>query len=289
MFEEENKPFISGRLARTARLAAEYYVWLDSPLDYIAELKASGLKADLFTFLQSIDKSTPQFDFHCEKESLAMLPITTFENWWKNQINDKTRNMIRKAQKSQVEIKVVEFSDSLIQGIQSIYDESPLRQGRPFLHYRKSLESLRNAHITFADRSQFIGAYYQNELIGFIKLVHDNGLSHLMQIISKISHRNKAPTNALIAKAVEICAQAHIPLLHYGVWSSRTLGDFKIHHAFKPFEVLRYYVPLNVRGEICLKLHLHHKAADYLPDRLIDQLVRFRTAWYAFRHSKSNG
>ena len=36
-----------------------------------------------------------------------------------------------------------------------------------------------------------------------------------MGIIAKIKHRDKAPMNALVAKAVEICAENKIPYLVY--------------------------------------------------------------------------
>ncbi len=64
-----------------------------------------------------------------------------------------------------------------------------------------------------------------------------------------ISERDKAPTNALIAKAVEICAEAGVGLLQYGIWSRRSMGAFKKHNGFQAVEVPRYYVPLNWRGK----------------------------------------
>lgn len=281
---DNKKSIVSGRFIRTARLASEYYEWLDDPHNFIAKVKESGVKADLFTFLQGVGDKRPRYDFHLEWNSIAVLRITTYENWWKKQINDKTRNMVRKARKCGVEVRIVEFNDDLVKGIKEIYDESPLRQGRPFKHYRKDFEALRRAHISFAERSQFIGAFYQGELIGFIKLVHDKGISHLMQIISKIVHRNKAPTNALIAKAVDICAQAGVPYLHYGVWCSRSLGDFKIHHAFERLDLPRYFVPLNSKGKLILKLRLHQKISEYLPETWIHFLVGIRSKWYTFRY-----
>ena len=234
---------VSGTLPRTARLRDEYYEWLDDPHGFLSEVKAGGVEADLFTFLPRMAHTNRPYDFYHEIDSIAVIPLTTYENWWKKQINDKTRNMIRRAQKNGVEIKIIGFNDDLIIGIKGLYDESPLRQGKPFKHYGKDLETLRKDHISFLDRSEFIGAFYDGELIGFIKLVHDDGVSHLMQIIAKVEHRSKAPTNALIAKAVEICTERGIPYLRYGIWSRRGLGDFKKHHAFEKFDLRRYFVP----------------------------------------------
>jgi hypothetical protein len=287
MLIDNKEIMVTGRFPRIARLKAEYYEFVEDPHDFITKSKAGKLRADLFTFLQGVSDRNPHYDFHLEWESIAVLPITTYEHWWKNQIKDKTRNMIRRAQKKGVEIREVEFNEDLVKGIEGIYNDSPLRQGKPFGHYGKDFETLKKAHISYVERSDFIGAYYENELIGFIKLVHGKGVSNLMQIISKISHHSKAPTNALIAKAVEICAHKGVPLLHYGVWSRRSLGDFKKHHAFEPFDVPRYFVPLNVRGKLILKLKLHQRLKDHLPERWLDYLAGLRTKWYSYKLGKS--
>ena len=46
---------------------------------------------------------------------------------------------------------------------------------------------------TFMDQSIFIGAFFQNQMIGFVKLVTDEerGQAGLMQIISMIKHQTK--------------------------------------------------------------------------------------------------
>ncbi len=275
---------VSGRFLRTVRLKAEYYEWVDDPHGFVAEAKAGRVRADLFTFLQGVSDRSPRYDFHLEWESVAVLPITKYEDWWKKQINDKTRNMIRKAQKSGVEVRAVEFTDDLVKGILEIYNESPLRQGKPFRHYGKDFETVKRDHISYLERSDFIGSFYKDELIGFVKLVHGKGVSSLMQIISKISHRDKAPTNALIAKAVEICAERGVPYLHYGIWSRRSLGDFKKHHAFERFDLPRYFVPLNLKGKLILQLTLHRKLSDRLPESWLNFMTDLRSKWNSFKY-----
>ena len=209
-----NEILVSGRFFKVARLRAEHYEWVDHPQSFVERVKAEGRGIDVLTFLQGITSRDTRYEFVHEVESISVLPITTYDTWWKKQINDKTRNMVRRGGKAGVSIRVVEFSDELVRGIKVIYDESPIRQGKPFKHYQKDFETLKKDHSSFIDRSHFIGAYYQDELIGFVKLVDDSGISHLMQIISKLSHHNKSPTNALIAKAIEMCAERSIPYLH---------------------------------------------------------------------------
>ena len=67
--------------------------------------------------------------------------------------NDKTRNMVRKAGKKDVSIRVVGFDDKLVEGIAEIYNESPLRQGNRFRHYGKDFETLKAAHATSSNEA----------------------------------------------------------------------------------------------------------------------------------------
>lgn len=283
MLDENIQIRVDGRIARIARLKTEYFESLEAPVDFIEHLKKSRFTADIFTFLQSVADIEPRYAYMRRRDSLAVMSITTFEHWWKSQINDKTRNMVRRAQKAGVQVRIAEFNDDFVKGIKGIYDESPYRQGIPFKHYGKDFETLKKGHATFIERSDFVGAYDGDELIGFIKLVHSKDFSSLMQIVSKTSSRNKAPTNALIAKAVEICSQKSIPLLMYGVWSQRGLGDFKRHHAFNRRDVPRYFVPLTMWGKVALNLGLYMRLKERLPEGLIEFAVGIRRKWYSYK------
>lgn len=267
---------VDGKLLKIAKLKGEYHEWLDDPCGFVDEMKRQRTGADVFTFIQSITDRTPRFQFYHEWESVAAVPISTYDTWFKKQINDKTRNMIRRAQKSGVEVRLVPFNDDLVKGIKNIYDETPVRQGKPFKHYGKSLETLKESHITFLEKSDFLGAYYQDELIGFVKLVREGKASDMMHIISMVGHREKAPTNALIAKAVELCAERGDCYLQYGPWSGRTLIDFKKHHAFERVDLPRYFVPLNLTGKVMLKLKLHRKMTSVLPEKWRYALINVR-------------
>lgn len=286
MIIDGKRVVVNGFFPRVVRLRSEFYEFVDYPESFVSEMKRSSIRADVFTFLQRIMDQSPRFDYLQEFEPIALLPIKTFDHWWKKQINAKTRNMCRRAHKAGVEIKIVEFNDDFVRGIQKIYNESKVRQGKPFSHYGESFETLKNNHISFLDRSIFIGAYFRDELIGFVKLVHGDGVSNLMQIISMLSHRDKAPTNALIARSVEICAERGIPYLHYGIWGRSGLRDFKIHHAFERHDVPRFYVPLNTAGRLSLRLGLHRGFAERLPEQWIIYLNDFRSKLYSRHTSK---
>lgn len=280
---EEKEALLSGRLPRMARLFAEYYETVDNPQSFLDKLKNCGKRVDLFTFVQSVVDRTPKYTFPMEWDSIAVLPISNYDEWWKKQIKDKTRNMVRRAEKSGVVLRHVAYDDDLVRGIMAIYNESPLRQGKRFKHYGKSFEAVKMENASFVDRSDFVGAYLGDELVGFIKLVHGNGASNLMQILCKTAHRDKAPTNALLAKAVELCAAKNIPNLHYGVWSRRGIGEFKKHNGFQLVQVPRYFVPLNIAGKVGLRLGFHRKMMDYIPENLQDAFATWRSRYYAIK------
>src|SRR5438270_3410101 len=152
-----------------------------------------------------------------EWDNLAVLPVSTFDHWWNQQIRSFPRNRARQAEKRGVKVREVPFDDALVRGIWEVYNESPVRQGKPNFHYGKDLETVRKAEATFLDRSIFIGAFLEEKLIGFVKLVTDANRTqaNLMNVVSMVKHRDKAPTNALIAAAVRSCAERGIRYLVY--------------------------------------------------------------------------
>src|SRR3989475_9828065 len=190
---------VEGRLLRIARLEADGYEFLEDPEPVVGGLRKSGTRIDLFTFMQKLSETSPKYRYPMEWDNLAALAVSTFDHWWTRQVNDKTRNMVRRAEKKGVTVRVVPFDDAFVQGISAIYNESPIRQGRSFWHYGKDLEVIRRENATFLDRSVFIGAFLRESMIGFAKLVSDEaqGQAGLMQILSMIQHRDKAPTNEI--------------------------------------------------------------------------------------------
>lgn len=279
---------IGGRFIRTARLDGEKYFFLDDPSSVVEGLRRCRHGIDLFTFMQGVRETAPKYQYPMEWDNFAALSITTFENWWTKQIGFKARNKAKQAEKRGVVLREVPFDDSLVQGIWEIYNETPVRQGKRFPHYGMTLDQIRRYAGTFLDRSVFIGAYLEGKLIGFAKLTIDESHTQagLMHIVSMVRERDKAPTNALVAHAVRACAERQIPFLvysnfAYGKKQQDSLSDFKERNAFQRIEVPRYYVPLTPWGRIVLRLGLHHKFAERMPESLMAPARKLRTAWYA--------
>src|SRR5260370_18385063 len=281
---------ISGRLIRTTKLEADGFQFVADPRQMIEALRRCGHRIDLFTFVQQMPDTAPKYSYAMEWDNFAILPITTYDDWWTKQIDAKTRNMVRKAEKKGVILREVAFDDSLLRGILAIYNEVPVRQGRPFWHYGKTFEEAYKALGSFLESSIFSGAYFEGSLIGFIKLVHDEKRQQAatIQIISMVGHRDKAPTNALVAQAVRSCAERRISYLiysrfAYGKKKKSGLTDFKERNGFQPVDLPRYYGPVTALSEVAYRLGLHHRLVDHLPEALIAKVRQVRNVWYTRR------
>ena len=279
---------ITGGVLKIARLRSESYVQVDDGLSFVLEFRKSRVRADILTFVEDINDPIVRYSFPHESERLAVLPITTYDEWFTKQLYNKPRNALRKALKSGIEIRLEELSESVLTGIKAVYDETPVRQGKRNRHYNKDLETIRKEHATLLDRSQFIVAYFAGEIIGFAKVTFSQDRGTLMNFLSKVSHRDKAVNNAILAKAVEICAERKMKCLAYGVWGSggtRGLDEFKLANGFACVEVPRYFVPLTWLGSVSLKAGVHRGLAHKMPAWLVDAAAKARKGWNTFRFS----
>lgn len=254
---------------------------------FLSRLKDTELKADIFTFVQKLPDIVPKHKYHLEWDDAAVIPITSFSDWWGKRVKYDVRNAVKKAARLGVIVKVAQFDDTFVEGIVGIYNESPIRQGAPFLHYQKSFDTVRRENATYLDRSTFIGAYYNDELIGFIKMVHVGTIATTMQVVGQKKQFNKKPMNALIAKAVEICEMKGVSHLVYGSYIyhdlNSSLTEFKRRNGFEQVLLPRYYIPLTLKGKIALKLNLHHRLVDHVPVPVLAQLRKLRSLWHGRR------
>ncbi len=284
----DNDIRIEGAVLRIARLEGDKYKFVDDPKSVLNSLQHCGTRIDLFTFLQRLPESTPTYSYPWEWDNLAVLPVSTFEHWWNSQLGFKGRNKAKQAEKRGVMLSEVAFNDHLAHGIWKIYNESPVRQGRRFPHFGKDPQTVRREEATFLDSSIFIGAYHRGELIGFAKLVCDETRTQagLMNIISMIRHRDKAPANALVAHAVRACADRGIRYLvysnfTYGKKKTSSLSAFKERNGFTQVNIPRYYVPLTRLGSFAFRIGLHHRLVDRLPEQFVSRARELRLAWYS--------
>lgn len=283
---------VSGRWIKVAAIQDENYLEgeLEDPESYISSLKerrSKDLKADIFTFAQKLPNIEPKYSYFMEWDNAAAIRLSSFDEWWKG-LPPATRRNVRTSTKRGVVTKVQKLDEDLIRGIVEINNETPIRQGRSFWHYGKKFDAVRKDYSTFLERSEYIGAYFQDQLIGFIKIVYVGKVAAIVQNLSKLSHYNKKTPNALIAKAVEHCAERKFSYLtyikyRYGNKRESSLTEFKRRNGFEEILFPRFYVPLTAKGRVAIALRLHRSLLEILPERLIYVLLRLRTKWYEWR------
>jgi hypothetical protein len=205
-------------------------------------------------------------------DNVALLEIRDYATWW-NSVGKKTRNMVRRAEKCEVKVTVAEQTAKFAEGVSKIYNETLIRQERAFSHYAEPLEAvIRN--ITTAQKSTFIGAYLQEELVGFIQILFGDQIAIIAQILSLQKHWDKSVNNALLAKAVEVCASKGERWLMYGrIGNHPSLDKFKESNGFIKSSITRYYVPITAKGRFAIKLGLHRELKDALPEPLKYSLI----------------
>jgi len=255
------------------------------PDRFAAALKQSGLKADVLTFFQRPPDASPKFKHHFEWDNYAAVDTSNFDAWWEK-LPQEARKNTRRAAKRGVIVKSVPYDDTLAHGIHKLCNESPVRQGRPFWHYGKDFETVKREHGTYLERSEFIGAYFEDELIGFIKYVYVDRIAFLLHILAFNAHYDKRPMNALITKAVEICSQKGVKyLIHdkyfYGNKKDSTLTESKRRNGYEPINFPRYYIPLTWKGKIYVNLRLYRGAVGLIPAPILSVLLKLREKVYS--------
>jgi hypothetical protein len=258
---------------------------VEDPAAFVAGLKRSGLQADVLTFFQRPPDVTPRFKYHFDWDNYAVVDTSNFDAWWEK-LPQEARKNTRRAAKRGVVVKSVPYDDALAQGIYKICNETPVRQGKPFWHYGKDFETIKHEHGTYPGRCEFVGAYFENELIGFIKMVYVDRLAVIFSILALNAHHDKRPLNALITKSVEICAQKGMHYFVYGNYiygnkKESSLVEFKRRNGFEQLDFPRYYVPLTLKGRIYVALRLYRGVVGLLPGPVLNLLLGIREKLYA--------
>jgi hypothetical protein len=267
---------------KVARLEDEWYEDLNEPEKVIDVLrKRKDLGVDLFTFWQRVPDTEPKYQFHMELEEVAALKISSYDQWWNQQIKSRIRTTIRKAEKEGLVVRETAYDDDFVRGMTTIFNEAPVRQGRKFWHYGKDFATVKKQFSRYVHRERMIGAYINEEMVGLIMLGDAGRFALLGQILSSLAHRDKSPNNALIAKAVAVCAERGFEYLVYWYWGDDSLAEFKRRCGFERMVLPRYYVPLTMKGRLALRTGAHRGLAAMLPPGVKRTLKRWRASWNA--------
>ena len=129
-------------------------------------------------------------------------------------------------------------------------------------------------------------------MIGFLKLVYRGRIASLLQLNSKVAHYDKRPSNALMAKAAEMCAERGIQYLTYGLFNYGAKGhsplrEFKERNGFHEVLIPAYYVPLTAWGAVCVRLKLYRGIRDMIPKKIMDAVLSVRARWYNLHSTRA--
>lgn len=275
---------VTGSFLKTASLRDEE--WQDglgfSDAQVMADqIRRTGLAADLLAFSDFTRGIATQAQGTIrEKDNAAVAAITNYDKWWTS-LPQEARKNARRAAKRGVVIRSVAFDDRLVNQIKAIYDESPVRQGRKFWHYGKCLEVVARENGTYVDRSEFLGAFLGDRMIGFVKLVFVGSDARIMQIVCLNSERDRRPVIALLVRAAEVAHGRGCRYLIYGKFSygrrvNTSLAEFKRRLGFEQLDFDRHFVPLTLLGRISITTGLHQGLAARMPVWLVEQLAAAR-------------
>jgi hypothetical protein len=278
---------ITGKWAKIARVNDEAWVEteISNPARCLETLRRSGHRCDIFTFTQLPPGRPAEYDYYQEPDSIAAIRLRSFNEWWEG-LPQETRKNVRRAEKRGVRVRTEKFDDELVKKLVELNDSSAMRQGRRYHHYGKSLDQTKKDHCSFAERSDFICAYCEDEIIGFLKLVYRGKVASILNLCTKDNHQDKRPANALIKVAIERCAANGVNCVTYGLFNygnkrNTPITQFKIRNGFEEVLVPRYFVALTLWGKLYLKAGLHRGAVGVLPNGIILMGLAVRAKSYS--------
>lgn len=240
----------------------------------LRELKQKGV--DIFTFIERgwcFDIFDPPTYWVRAPDNVALLCFDSYQDWLRSVIKKTRHNPVKRAEKKGIKTTLVEPTEKFAEGMWQIYNETPIRQGRSFPHYGVSLETIKKGVLSLSN-AVYIGAYFQDELAGFIQLYFGDNVAIISQILSLTKHFDKNVNKALVAKTVETCASRNVHFLIYARMGNHpTLDKFKEENGFTKFQITRYYIPLTRKGKIATILGLHRDLKDALPKSIKYRLI----------------
>ncbi len=276
---------ISDGAVRTIRLEDEWLDAVQDPDAVLADLRRQrAAVADLFTFRQPVSDVVPRYPYHMEGDDLAVLSVSSYSHWLSSQISANARSRVRKAARSGIAVREVGYDDVFVAGLTRIFNESPMRQGRPFWHFGKSEDTVREQFSRFLHRETLLAAFLDGEMVGALMLSRSGDVAVPSQIIASLGARDKGTSNALVAKAVETCERLGVRYFVYFHWSDDSLSEFKRRCGFERVSVPRYYVPLTARGAMAIRLGVHRGLGSMIPSGVRSRLKQVRARLLQYKY-----
>ena len=197
---------------------------------------------------------------HCEGEGGAAIPITVFHTMlamlkipptielYFQRVGDKSRNMVRKAERLGYRYTPVD-PDQYLDDIVTIRTSEPMRQGRPIPEYfRIKPRNMLYAHFKSTScgyhGEEFYGVFKDNTLVAYATLFFFGQLAQVDQILGHKDHRNDGVMNLLVYEMVRSLLQKKpwVKAINYLypdlARNSGGIGLFKASVGFEPMAVI---------------------------------------------------
>lgn len=208
-------------------------------LDFIKDFCAQKRIANDLT-ASGYNKIDTDYQETVKKTIVLKVPRTEEEMW--RSLRDKTRNMIRKAQKSGL------AAERGFRGLKEFYDlyaVNMLKKGIPIHRF----EFFRNIADAMPDNASLITAKKDDKVIGGIFILHSKTSAIYPFQSSASDMRAHAPNSFLVWEAEKMCLEKGIPVLDMGESSEGgSVYDFKVNFGGVPRDVY-YYTTFSHKGE----------------------------------------
>ena len=125
-------------------LEDEWYDDIKDPAAVVDFLKRNReVQPDILTFWQRLPDLQPKYPYHMEWQHISALPVPSYDDWFNRQLKSRVRGSLRKSEKEGVVVRETVFDDAFVQGMTTIFNESPTRQGARFWHYGKDFATIK--------------------------------------------------------------------------------------------------------------------------------------------------
>lgn len=264
--------------------------YLDGPLVEVGALREAlrGLEnppmALRCSSLAHLD--TASGDGAVEWDNRSCLTLSQPQSWVKKQVAKDVREGLRRARREGVEVREIPFDEESFEAIATLFNETPIRQGKRYWHYGKSARQIGEELSPLAGRSVFVGAFLGARLVGFSQIVRLERLRILrtVHVLGSVQAKRVRPVSAMIEWMVQYGWEQGFERLVYGKHNyggspNDTLAAFKSRHGFRLTPLRVDYHPLSPWGAWFLAAGLHRSPREMIPAELVHTLKGWRARW----------
>jgi len=232
----------------------------------LEDVRASG--ADLFVWSDRtfLGEASPdlQGNFFTKEtvESIALLKLSTYDDWWNQSERHKVRNTVRKAGKAGVQVRQLDLRqlNGIIDGLYEIYHDTPIRQGRRYIGYLVTKPQLRTRFRNLQN-SIVIGAFLDEKIVGFVHVILGDRGASVRSLVSIERYMGVGVNNAILASAIEtLCERGFQYFTYARMGYQRNLDMFKLSNGFRRFPLTTHFLALSSRGMLATHFYLQSEA-----------------------------